>query len=97
MYMDGIKLFTKNQEEFETLIKAVRIFSDNIGIKCDIEKCAILIRKSRKRQMTEGIELPNRGKIRTFGVKETYKYLGILEADIIKQAELKEKIKKRIP
>ena len=28
------------------------------------------------------------------GEKETYKYLGILEADNIKQAEMKEKIKK---
>ena len=36
--------------------------------------------------MTEGFELPN---------KETYKYLGILEADNIKQVE-KRKIKKNI-
>ena len=41
--------------------------------------------------MTEGIELPNQEKIRTYGEKETYKYLGILEADTIKQAEMKEK------
>ena len=33
--------------------------------------------KSRKEQMTEGIELPNQGKIRTLGAKETYEYLGI--------------------
>ena len=30
------------------------------------------------------------------GAKEIYKFLGILEADTVKQAELKEKIK-RIP
>ena len=30
------------------------------------------------------------------GEKETYKYLGILEADTIKQVEVKEKFKKRI-
>ena len=29
--------------------------------------------------------------IRTLGEKETYKYLGILEADTIKQVEMKEK------
>ena len=44
--------------------------------------------------MTEGIELPNQEKIRTFREKEMYKYLGILEADTIKQTEIKEKIKK---
>ena len=42
--------------------------------------------------MTEGIEL-QRKKLE----KETYKYLGILEVDTIKQEEMKEKFKKRIP
>ena len=53
----------------------------------------MLIIRSRKQQMTEGIEFPNQENIRTFGEKKTYKYLGILEADIIKKAEMKEKIK----
>ena len=42
--------------------------------------------------MAEGIKLPNQGKIRTHREKETYKYLGILEAETIKQEEMKEKI-----
>ena len=33
---------------------------------------------------TEGIELPNLGKIRKFSGKKTYKYLGILGVDTIK-------------
>ena len=54
--------------------------------------------KSGKRQITEGIELPNQGKIRTLREKETYKYLGILEVDTIKQVEMKEKnLKKNTP
>ena len=36
-------------------------------------------------------------KIRTLGEKETYKYLGILEADLVKQGEMNEKIKKGYP
>ena len=40
------------------------------------------------------MELPNQDKIRMLGEKETYKYLGILEADTIKQMEMKEKIQK---
>ena len=47
--------------------------------------------KSGKRHLTDGIELPNQDKIRTLEEKETYKYLGILEADTIKQVEIKEK------
>ena len=51
----------------------------------------MLIMKSGKRHMTEGIELPNQEKIGMIGEKEIYKYLGILEADIIKHAEMKGK------
>ena len=43
------------------------------------------------------IEQPNQDKIRTLREKETYKYLGILEADTIKQVEMKEKIRKGAP
>ena len=50
--------------------------------------------KSGKRQKREGIELPNQERIRTREEKENYKRLGILEADIIKQVEMKEKIRK---
>ena len=41
--------------------------------------------KSGKRHMREGIKLLNQEKIRTLREKETYTYLGILEADAIKQ------------
>ena len=59
-----------------------------------IEKCAMLVMKSDKRHMTGGMELPNHDKIRTLGENETYKYLGILEADTIKQVQMKDKIRK---
>ena len=39
-------------------------------------------------------ELPNQDKIRKLREKETYKYLGILEGDTIKQEEIKEKKRK---
>ena len=59
-----------------------------------IEKCAMLVMESGKRQLTDGMELPNQDKIKTLAENETYKYLGILEADTIKQMEMKEKIQK---
>ena len=59
-----------------------------------IEKCALLIMKSCKRHLTDGIELPNQDKIRTRAENETYRYLGILESDTIKQVEMKNKIQK---
>ena len=46
--------------------------------------------KSCKRQVTERIELPNQERIRMLGERETYKYLEILEANIIKHVEIKD-------
>ena len=50
----------------------------------DIEKCTMLVMKSRKGLVTEGIELPNEEKFGTLYQRETYNYLGILEGDTIK-------------
>ena len=47
--------------------------------------------KSGQRHMTKGIKLPNQLVIRTLGEQDIYKYLEILEADTIKQVEMKEK------
>ena len=47
--------------------------------------------KNGERQMTEGRELPKQDKISMLGEKVTFKYLGIWEADTIKQVEMKEK------
>ena len=75
MYVVDIKLVTINEKEPESLIQTIRIYSKNIKIEIGLEKCAMLIRRSRKRQLTEGKELPHRGKIRTLWEKENYKYL----------------------
>ena len=85
------------KKDLKTLIHAVRIYSQDIGMEFGIKKCAMLVMKSGKRHMTDGMELPNHDKIRTLGENETYEYLGILEADTIKQAEMKDKIRKEYP
>ena len=96
-YMDDIKLFAKKEKELETLIHTVRIYSRDIGMEFDIEKCAMLVMKSGKRHLTDRMELANEHKIKTFAENEAYKYLGILEADTIKQVEMKERIQKEYP
>ena len=59
MGLDDIKQFAKNVKELEILLQIVRIYSDDIGMEFGIEKHAVLIMKSKKRQMIEGIELPH--------------------------------------
>ena len=94
MYMDDIKLFGKNEKELETLIQIVRIYSQDIGMEFGIENCTMQVIKSGKGHMMEEVELPNQVVNRTVREKETCKYWGILEADTMKQVEMKEKIKK---
>ena len=74
MYMDDIKLFTKNEKELETLIQTVIIYSQDIEMEFGVEKCIMLVMKSGKRHLTEGVELPNQEKLRTLEEKETDKY-----------------------
>ena len=74
--------------------------TDNrVKVRCamlvmNIEKCATLAIKSGKRHLTDRMELLNQDKIRTLAENETYKYLGLVEADTIKQVEMKNKFQK---
>ena len=70
--------------------------AEDIGMEFGIEKCAMLVMKSGKRHLADGMELPNQDKIRSLEENENYKYLGILEADTIKQVEMKDKFRKNI-
>ena len=65
-------------------------------MKVGIEKYAMFIIKSGKRQMKEEKELPNQERISMFGEKETDKYYEILEVDTIKKLEMKEKKLKNV-
>ena len=56
-----------------------------------IEKCSILIIRDRKREIRERLKLPYQERIRTLEEKETYNYLGILEADTMNKKEMKKK------
>ena len=60
--MDNIKLFAKNEKELEALKQIVRIYSQDIGMEFGIEKCAMLIMKSRKQHMSDGMEQPTQKK-----------------------------------
>ena len=61
MYMNNTKLFTKREKELGTLIQTIRIFMLDIAMEF-----VILIMKSRKKQIMQGLELLNQKKIRRF-------------------------------
>ena len=61
----------KIKKELETLIHAVRMYSQGIEMEFGKEKCAMLVIKSDKIHLTDGMEIQNQEKIRTLGEKET--------------------------
>ena len=76
VYIDNVKLFAKIQKKWR-LIQTIRIYNQDIGMEFGIEKCIMLIMRSKKRKITEGIELPDQERIRMLEEKENYTYLGI--------------------
>ena len=94
LFMDDLKLFGKTEGQLETLIKSVRVFSSDISMEFGIEKCGMLVMKKGKYAKSDGIKLPNEKEIQEIDLEKGYKYLGVLEADVIKDKDMKEKIEK---
>ena len=60
----SINLLAKKEKELESIIHTIRIYSQDLGMEFFIEKYAMLMIKSGKWQMTEGIEQTNQEIIR---------------------------------
>ena len=58
-YGNNIKIFAKNKNELETLIRTITIYSQDIVMEFGIEKCDKLMMKSGKRETIGRTELPN--------------------------------------
>ena len=83
LFMDDLKLYTKNEKGLESLVQAIWIFSDDIGVEFGIDKCATLVLERGKITKFDGISFPD-GRVMKALIKGAgYKYLGILQADQI--------------
>ena len=91
LYMDDLKLYARSNKEIESLVNTVRIFSDDIHMQFGLDKCAKVTINRGKLASTENIRLPSREEIRELEIEETYKYLGIHQADEVKNNVVKEK------
>ena len=90
LFMDDLKLFGKDEDEINSLVNTVSIFSKDIQMEFGLKKCAAIILKRGIMETFEGIKLPD-GKMMDSVDAEGYKYLGILEIDTIMQQEMKGK------
>ena len=78
MYIDNIKIFSKNKNRLKTFIKTIRIYSQYIGMEFGIETCHVNKLKKKWGEEKE-LELANQESMRTLGEKKNSKYLGILD------------------
>ena len=81
LFMDDLKLYSRNEKGLDSLVKTVRVFSEDIGMEFGIEKRAMLVMEKGKIVRSVGLELPDSKVIKSLQEGESYKYLGILEAD----------------
>ena len=88
--MDDLKLFAKNQDQIDSLVQTVHLFSEDIGMQFGLNKRGVLVVKSGKIVKQNGIKLPN-GQMMKKIDESGYKYLGIVEMDKIKETEMKDK------
>ena len=89
LFMDDLKLYSRREKGLDSLVQTVRVFSEDIGMEFDIEKCVMLVMEKGKIVKSVGIELPDGKVIKSLQEDESYKYLGIFEAHKF----LKEKMK----
>ena len=83
--MDDLKLHSQSEKGLDSLVQTVRVLSEDIGMEFGIEKCAKLVMEKGK----IGIELPDGKVIKSLQEGESYKYLGILEADKFLEEKMK--------
>ena len=75
LFMDDLKLYSRNENELDSLVQTIHIFSKDIGMEFDIEKCAMLVIEKGKIVKSVGIEVPDGKVIKSLQEGEKYKYL----------------------
>ena len=92
--MDNLKLYSQNEKGLDSLVQTVCVFSEDIGMEFGIEKCAMLVMNKGKIVKSVGMELPDGKVIKSLQKGESYKYLGILEADKFLEEKMKLNVSK---
>ena len=93
-YMDDLKLFGKNDNEIDGLLKTVKTFSDDIGMEFGLDKCAKATFHRGRLVQGESLVIDKSTTIKDLEPDAFYKYLGVNEGDGIQHATMKENIRK---
>ena len=49
--MDDLKLFSKSEQQIDTLVRTVHVFSSDVGMEFGLKKCEIITMKRGKRNI----------------------------------------------
>ena len=94
LFMDDLKLYSRSEKGLDSLVQTVRVFSEDIGMEFGMEKCAMSVMEKGKIVKSVGIEVPDGKVIKSLQEGESYKYLGILEADKFLEERMKLNVSK---
>ena len=88
-YMDDLKLYAKDDNELEGLLRIVKGFSDDIGMESELSKCAKATFKRGKLESSDHVWLDEETMIKDLEQEKVYKYLGIDESSGIQHTTMK--------
>src|SRR5215469_8887312 len=94
LYMDGLKLLGRNENDSKNEIKIVQTISKVINMNFGLEKCARICRKRGRVQSKMHIGSTFENNIKELDPRKAYRYLGIEEIFDIQHKNEKEKLKK---
>jgi len=81
LYMGGLKLIAKSEEELQKQIQTVTTVSDDIHMEFGLEKCANIAFKKGKLVHSPNLVIEINREIQELEQGKTYKYLGIEESE----------------
>ena len=94
LFMNDLKLYSRSEKGLDSLVQAVCVFSEDIVMEFGIEKFTMLVMEKGKIVKSVGIKLPDGKVVKSLQEGESYKYLGILEADKFLEEKMKLNVSK---
>lgn len=88
-------MFSKDDAKFEGLLQTVKKFSNDVGIKFGLKKCAKAIFERRRLIKWTSKKLENNTTITELEHEEVYKYFGVIESSGIHHVTMRVKISKK--
>ena len=88
LFMNSIKLYTKNERELNSLIYTMHIFSQDVSMKFGTDKYKLLTMQRGRIKYSDGLKLLYGELIKEIDTGG-YKYFGKLQGDQIRQREMK--------